>query len=84
MAKQSNAIRIGILGASGYTGAELLRYSEIQTQQPAVGTGTGVLGDRKKLSVGSDAGTYIAFDCHRPPIIETFDMRAIWRHWRLA
>ena len=25
MAKQSNAIRIGILGASGYTGAELLR-----------------------------------------------------------
>ena len=25
MAKSSNAVRIGILGASGYTGAELLR-----------------------------------------------------------
>ena len=58
-----------------HTGVELLRYSEIQTQQAAVGTGTGVLGDRKKLSVESSAGTYIAFDRHRPPIIETFDMR---------
>ena len=57
------------------TGVELLRYTEIQTQEAAVGTGTGVLGDRKKLSVESDAGTYIAFDRHRPPIIETFDMR---------
>ena len=57
------------------TGAELMRYSEIQRQQPAVGTGTGVLGDRKKLSVQSSAGTYLAFDQHRPPTIETFDMR---------
>jgi len=57
------------------TGAELMRYSEIQTQQAAVGTGTGVLGDQKKLSVESSAGAYIAFDRHRPPIIETFDMR---------
>lgn len=57
------------------TGAELVRYTEIQTQEAAVGTGTGVLGDRKKLSVESNAGTYIAFDRHRPPIIETFDMR---------
>jgi thermolysin len=57
------------------TGAELMRYSEIQTQQAMVGTGTGVLGDQKKLSVESSAGAYIAFDRHRPPIIETFDMR---------
>lgn len=57
------------------TSAELMRHSEIQTQQPAVGTGTGVLGDRKKLSVQSSAGTYLAFDQHRPPVIETFDMR---------
>lgn len=57
------------------TGAELMRYSEIQRQQPAVGTGTGVLGDTKKLSVENRSGTYFAFDRHRPPTIETFDMR---------
>jgi len=57
------------------TGGELMRYSEIQTQGAAVGTGTGVLGDQKKLSVESRAGVFVAFDRHRPPIINTFDMR---------
>ena len=57
------------------TGVELMRYTEIQKQEAAVGTGTGVLGDRKKLSVEARAGTYMAFDRHRPPVIETFDMR---------
>ena len=69
------------------TGVELMRYTEIQTQEAAVGTGTGVLGDRKKLSVESGAGTYIAFDRHRPPIIETFDMRgnlARLKRWLLG
>jgi thermolysin len=58
-----------------HSGAELMRYSEIQAQQPAVGTGTGVLGDQKKLSVQRNVGSYVAFDLHRPPIIQTFDMR---------
>ena len=35
------------------TGAELLRYTEIQRQQAAVGSGRGVLGDQKKVSVES-------------------------------
>jgi thermolysin len=56
------------------SGVELLRYSEIQTVE-AVGTGTGVLGDRKKLSVDSSAGTFYAYDTHRPPIIQTWDLR---------
>lgn len=56
------------------TGAELLRYSEIQTVE-AVGTGTGVLGDRKKLSVDNNTGLFYAFDTHRPPVIQTFDLR---------
>lgn len=56
------------------TRVELLRYTELQSQQ-AVGTGTGVLGDRKKLSVEGSTGTYIAFDRHRPPIIQTFDLK---------
>lgn len=58
-----------------HSGAELLRYSEIQHQQQAVGTGTGVLGDQKKLSTELNAGAYVAFDRHRPPMIQTFDLR---------
>jgi thermolysin len=66
------------------TGTELVRYSQIHRQQ-AVGTGTGVLGDQKKLSVENDAGTYIAFDRHRPPIIQTFDMQGkLWLAKMLA
>jgi thermolysin len=58
-----------------HNGAELMRYTEIQTQEAAVGSGTGVLGDRKKLSVENNSGTYTAYDRHRPPVIQTFDMR---------
>ena len=57
------------------SGTELMRYAEVQTQEPAVGSGTGVLGDRKKMSVESNGGTYVAYDRHRPPVIQTFDMR---------
>ena len=55
------------------TGAELLRYSEIQKQQ-TVGSGAGVLGDPKKLSVQASAGGFLAYDTHRSPIIQTFDL----------
>jgi len=57
------------------TGTEVLRYSEIQAQTAAVGTGTGVLGDQKKLSVQLSSGTYFAYDQHRPPVIQTFDLK---------
>jgi Zn-dependent metalloprotease len=56
------------------TGAELLRYSLIHTQA-AVGTGVGVLGDRKKLSVLRQGGIFVASDQQRPPALTTFDMR---------
>ena len=59
----------------GQTGTEVMRYSEIQTQTQAVGTGVGVLGDQKKLSVQSASGTFFAYDTHRPPVIQTFDLR---------
>src|SRR6185369_13721826 len=58
-----------------HTGAELLRYSEIETQT-AIGTGVGVLGDRKKLSVLHQGSTYVADDQHRPPDLTTYDMRS--------
>ncbi|HXH25603.1 MAG TPA: M4 family metallopeptidase [Vicinamibacterales bacterium] len=57
------------------TGAELLRYSEIHPQA-AVGTGYGLVGDRKKMSVVREAGTHYADDRLRPPMLRTFDMRA--------
>jgi thermolysin len=57
-----------------HTGTELARIDAIQ-HQTAVGTGRGVLGDTKKLSVDTSTGTYVAFDRHRPPVIQTFDMR---------
>lgn len=57
-----------------HDGAELLRYSELQTQA-AVGTGRGVLGDTKKLSVRRDGAAYRADDQHRPPVLMTYDMR---------
>jgi thermolysin len=56
------------------SGAELLRYASIQTQE-AVGTGRGVIGDTKKLSVLRQGGTYVADDQLRPPILTTFDLR---------
>jgi bacillolysin len=56
------------------TGVELLRYSEIKTQG-AVGTGTGVLGDAKKVSAVLEGGAYWADDQLRPPVLKTYDMR---------
>jgi bacillolysin len=61
------------------TGAELLRISALQTQS-VVGTGTGVLGDRKKLSVLHEGGGYFADDQLRPPVLRTFDMRSNTSH----
>jgi thermolysin len=57
-----------------HTGSELLRIDEIQ-RQAAVGTGVGVLGDQKKLSVLAQGGVYVADDQHRPPVLTTYDMR---------
>jgi len=56
------------------SGAELLRYSEIQTQS-AVGTGKGVLGDTKKMSVLQQSGVFLTADQLRPPVLTTFDLR---------
>jgi thermolysin len=58
-----------------HSGRELFRYSEIQTQA-SVGTGQGVFGERKKISVVQEAGTSFADDRLRPPVLRTFDMRA--------
>jgi Zn-dependent metalloprotease len=56
------------------TGAELLRFTEIHTQS-AVGTGQGLVGGIKKLSVRSQAAGFVADDRLRPPLLTTYDMR---------
>jgi thermolysin len=61
--------------ADADTGAELLRFSEVQTQGAAVGVGRGVLGDQKKLSVRQQGSAYVADDGLRPPVLRTYDFR---------
>jgi bacillolysin len=56
------------------TGAELLRYTEVQTQS-AIGTGQGLVGGTKKMSVRSQAGAFVTDDELRPPVLLTYDMR---------
>jgi bacillolysin len=54
------------------TGVVLLQYSDVHTQA-AVGTGTGVLGDTKKISTRPLNGRFIADDQLRPPSLVTYD-----------
>jgi bacillolysin len=71
VASENQVFRVFIDARSG---AEVLRYSSIQ-KQSAIGTGRGLVGDTKKMSVRLQAGTYLADDPLRPPILTTFDMR---------
>jgi thermolysin len=56
------------------TGAILRQLSDLKTQA-AVGRGTGVLGDTKKVSVSSNSGQFYTIDELRPPQIVSFDMK---------
>lgn len=57
------------------TGEIAKQLSDLKTQATAVGHGVGVLGDDKKLSVQTNAGSYVAIDSLRPPRIISFDMK---------
>jgi Zn-dependent metalloprotease len=56
------------------TGEVVLDYSNLKAQQPVQGTGTGVLGDDKPLSLSGLAGAYAAVDRLRAATITTFDL----------
>jgi bacillolysin len=56
-----------------HSGGVILQYNDLRTQA-AVGTGTGVLGDQKKVSTSLITGRYIADDRLRPPTLVTFDL----------
>ena len=57
------------------TGAIVDQRSDAKRQVSSVGVGTGVLGERKKVSSSSQGGTFVGSDRLRPPAIETYDMR---------
>jgi Zn-dependent metalloprotease len=56
------------------TGEETLRFSDLRSQA-AVGTGTGVLNDRKKVSARQSGGMFFADDALRPPALLTYDLK---------
>jgi bacillolysin len=55
------------------SGEMVLDYRDLQTQ--AAGIGTGVLGDRKKISVAASGSQWTTSDRLRPPSIRTYDFR---------
>jgi bacillolysin len=55
------------------TGELLLEYSDLQTQ--SAGIGTGVFGDKKKISVAPSGNGFSTSDRLRPPAIFTYDFR---------
>ncbi len=54
------------------TGETLFEVSRIRHQ--AVGLGTGVLGDQRKMATESIGGTFRTRDPLRPAVVQTFDM----------
>lgn len=57
-----------------HTGTLVLEHSDLLTQG-TVGTGQGVLGDTKKISVTPMGGGFVAQDGLRPIDVLTYDMR---------
>lgn len=67
---QSSVVRLFV---DANDGSEIKRYSALETQA-AVGTGIGVLGDKKKISVLQVGSLFLADDQLRPPVLRTLDM----------
>ena len=57
-----------------HTGAVAWRYDDLPTVS-AVGLGTGVWGDKKKVSVDAVGGSFRAVDQLRPPALTTYDLK---------
>lgn len=73
-ARKPGTLDIHLLFVDARTGAVVLDLNDVKTQS-AVGVGTGVLNDRKKLSVTSLGGQFVAQDGLRPPALRTFDYK---------
>ncbi len=71
-ARKANSLAISLLFFDARTGALVKDLNDLKSQS-AVGSGTGVLGDRKKVSARSSSSQFVADDELRPPRIATFD-----------
>lgn len=58
-----------------HTGNVVFQYSDRKTQASAVGRGTGVLRDTKKVSAASQAGLFVTIDQLRPARTTTLDFK---------
>jgi len=74
-ARVATAEDITLYFVDAATGAIVDQRSDAKRQFSSVGVGTGVLGERKKISSSSQGGTFVGSDRLRPPAIETYDMR---------
>lgn len=54
---------------------EIITKRDAIRRQSTIGTGVGVLGDTKKMSVQATGGVFAAEDLLRPPVLRTYDMR---------
>jgi bacillolysin len=70
-------VRLYFVDASN--GRILMDLNDVQTQA-VVGTGTGVLGDRQKVSTRPSGGQFVAEDQLRPPRVATFDFHGDLNH----
>jgi bacillolysin len=69
-----SAARFKVYFVDAHTGATLREMTDLEAQA-AVGQGTGVLGDSKKMSASPLGGVYVADDKMRPPQLVTFDLK---------
>jgi len=65
---------------NAWTGEVILKYDNIKTAA-AIGIGTGVHNDRKKMSADSAGGLYRSRDIMRPAVIMTYDMQYDYWTW---
>jgi Zn-dependent metalloprotease len=75
LVRVATAADITLYFVDAHTGAVVMERSDAHRQAAAVGMGTGVLGDRKKISASAQGGGFASSDKLRPPAIDTFDMR---------
>jgi bacillolysin len=69
------ALDIRIYYIDAHTGAVARRYSRLEAEGAAIGRGTGVLGDAKKVSANAIASTFQAADAMRPTEAYTLDFK---------
>jgi thermolysin len=72
-ARAVSGLAIKMLFIDARSGEVALEYDDLKTQ--AVGSGTGVLGDRKKVSTRQEGSGFVADDKLRPPLLATYDFK---------